>query len=726
MASKVMEILFQIKGQMDGRVENSFYSLNKKTVELSKSIRNLQTNMHNMKYSGVSATDNANLAKAIGMNREMNKLIRERAKLELQTQKAAAYTNAKQNLMSQIGEAVALGGTIITVTSPLRNAISGAMDFEKQMSRVSAISGADSDSLAKLTQKAEEMGAKLPFTTLEAGKAFEYMAMAGWKTEQMMAGIEPVMKLALASGEDLAMVSDIVTDAMSAFGMKAEDAAHFSDVLARAATNSNTTVGLMGNTFQYVAPVAGALKYSVEDTALAIDMMANMGIKGEKAGTALRSTFSRVEEITNQLGIEVTNADGSMRPFRDVLIDTREAFKGMTDAEKKAYAESIAGREAMSGFLALMDTSDEDMMKYIDAIDNAAGATEEMSEKMMNNTAGAWTKFTSALDVAGKKIGNIFLPAVRAVFEYMANGAGKVAEFVANNQDLIESVSIAATVLMGLLSVWKLVNVVMGIWSLVMAASPITWVIIGISILVAAGWYLYKNWDKIVALISNEWEYLKNTTASIIDGIVQYFTDCWNRLVGWLQPFFDAISDAAAAIWESPTAKIALFVAGPIGWIITAASGIITNWEAVKSFFENMWDGAIKALDNFVSYVSDKLGSISNFLNTPIFGSADVSVAHNAAGGIYGRGAFLTTFAEDSGESAIPHTPTARNIGLLAKTNEIMGSPLGGNSYSIPINITVNGSADAGTAQDIGTQVEAAVRRALDNIANQKARVSYA
>ncbi len=229
-----------------------------------------------------------------------------------------------------------------------------------------------------------------------------------------------------------------------------------------------------------------------------------------------------------------------------------------------------------------------------------------------------------------------------------------------------------------------------------------------------------------MAWISNEWEYLKNTATVVLDGIVQYFSECWGRLVGWLQPFFDAISDAAAAIWDSPAAQIVLFISGPIGWLITAASGIITNWEAVKSFFENLWDGAMKSLDAFVAYVSDKLGSISTFLNTPIFGSVGTPVENNAAGGIYGRGAFLTTFAEDSGESAIPHTPTARNIGLLARTNEIMGSPLGGNSYSIPISITVNGAADSGTASNIASEVEAAVQRALANIENQRARVSYA
>ena len=694
MANKVMEILFQIKGQVDGSASNSLSSLNKKTAELSRSIRTLQTNMKNMKYSGVSAEDNANLAKAISMNKQMNELIRKRAGLQGRRNKAADYANARMNLVAQVGEAMALREGIMTVTAPLRSAISGAMDFEKQMSRVSAISGANSEGLAQLTQRAEEMGAKLPFTTLEAGKALEYMAMAGWKTEQMMAGIEPVMKLALASGEDLGMVSDIVTDAMTAFGIVAEgdNVAKFSDVLAKAATNANTTVGLMGNTFQYVAPVAGALKYSIEDTALAIDMMANMGIKGEKAGTALRSTFSQIEKITEELGVEVINAeDGSMRPFRDVLFETRDAFEGLTDAEKKAKAESIVGREAMSGFLALMNTSDEDMQKYIDAIDNAKGATDEMSEKMMNNAEGAWTKYTSAVDVASKAVGKAFLPAVKEVFEYMADRTGKVAEFVANNQDLIQSVGIFIGVLSGLLAVWKLVNLAMALWSLILAASPITWVIIGIAALVAAGYYLYKNWDTVVAWISNEWEYLKNTASAVWAEICAVLSNEWEYIKS----------------------------------VVT--DGVNSAWNAVLNFCNDIR----KTFSEVFDWLSGKWEWISGILSQPIsttvraIFSSDKAES-NAAGGIYSRGAFLTTFAEDSGESAIPHTPTARNIGLLARTNEIMGSPLGGNSYSIPISITVNGSADAGAASSIAAEVEAAVRRALANIENQKARVSYA
>ena len=184
------------------------------------------------------------------------------------------------------------------------------------MSKVAAISGAAGDELETLSDKAKEMGAKTKFSATEAASAFEYMAMAGWKTTDMLGGIEGIMNLAAASGEDLAAVSDIVTDALTAFGLSAQDSGHFADVLAQASSNATTNVGLMGATFKYVAPVAGAMGYSIEDTAVAIGLMANAGIKGEQAGTALRAMFTRLvkppkdaADALDALGISAANSD---------------------------------------------------------------------------------------------------------------------------------------------------------------------------------------------------------------------------------------------------------------------------------------------------------------------------------------------------------------------------------------------------------------------------------
>ena len=269
------------------------------------------------------------------------------------------------------------------------------MDFEAQMKKVQAISGASGADFEALTAKAKEMGAATQFSATESAQALEYMAMAGWKTDDMLGGISGIMDLAAASGEDLGRVSDIVTDALTAFGLQASDSAHFADVLAQASSNSNTNVSMMGMTFKYVAPIAGALKYSIEDVGTAVGLMANAGIKGEQAGTSLRAMMTRLVDppkeagsAMDRLGITVKNADGTMKPFRQTMKDLRSTFAGLTDAEKAEAASAIAGQEAMSGFLAIVNASEADFDKLTASIDNAEGTAGNMAKTVNDNLKG--------------------------------------------------------------------------------------------------------------------------------------------------------------------------------------------------------------------------------------------------------------------------------------------------------------------------------------------------
>ena len=299
------------------------------------------------------------------------------------------------------------------------DAIKSYADFEKEMSAVKAISGATGAEFDMLTEKARQMGADTKFSATESAQAFEYMAMAGWKTDDMMSGIEGVMNLAAASGEDLGRVSDIVTDALTAFGLKASDSAHFADVLAAAATSSNTNVGMMGETFKYVAPLAGALKYDVEDVATAIGVMANSGVKASEAGTSLRSIFTRLAKppkdaakALDALGISIKNDDGTIKPFMQTMEEMRDKFSGLTDDQKVQYAASIAGQEAMSGLLAIMNASEGDFEKVANAIDHANGSAEKMAKTRMDNLAGdielvggAWDQFIQTVMKGGTASG---------------------------------------------------------------------------------------------------------------------------------------------------------------------------------------------------------------------------------------------------------------------------------------------------------------------------------
>ncbi len=301
-----------------------------------------------------------------------------------------------------------LGGAVSACTGVV---VKLGMDFESQMSKVQAISGATGDEIQLLTDKAKEMGAKTKFSATESAQALEYMAMAGWKTDDMLGGLEGIMNLAAASGEDLASTSDIVTDALTAFGMSASDSSHFADVLAVASSNANTNVGMMGETFKYVAPVAGALGFSAEDTALAIGLMANSGIKAGQAGTSLRAILSRMAKPTKEvqgamdaLNISLTNSDGSMKSLNEIMGDLRNGFAGLSEAEQAEMASALGGQEAMSGLLAIVNASDSDFEKLESAIYSCDGAAAQMADTMNANLKGRLTVLKSSLEGLGLEL----------------------------------------------------------------------------------------------------------------------------------------------------------------------------------------------------------------------------------------------------------------------------------------------------------------------------------
>lgn len=329
---------------------------------------------------------------------------------ELDSKKAekamSRFSSYAKTAMAGVKTAIVTGSAAITAMAGY--SVKVGSDFEAAMSKVSAISGATGDDLQKLTEKAKEMGAKTKFSATESAQAFEYMAMAGWKTDDMLNGIEGIMNLAAASGEDLATTSDIVTDALTAMGLQASDSGHFADVLAAASSNSNTNVGMMGETFKYVAPVAGALGYNIEDLSQAIGLMANSGIKSTQAGTALRSILARLAKppkeaaaAMDKYDISMKNSDGSTKSLMEVMENMRDSLRGLPKDEKAAAAAALGGQEAMSGLLAIVNASDTDFKKLASSIKNADGASEKMANTMNDNLKGSITIAGSALEGFG-------------------------------------------------------------------------------------------------------------------------------------------------------------------------------------------------------------------------------------------------------------------------------------------------------------------------------------
>lgn len=302
-------------------------------------------------------------------------------------------------------------------------AINAGKSFEAGMGEVQAISGASRKDLEALTNKAKEMGATTKFSATQASEGLKYMAMAGWNSQQMIDGLPGVMNLAAASGEDLGTVSDIVTDALTAMGLKAGDSAHFADVLATAASSSNTNVAMMGETFKYAAPLAGTLGYNIEDLSQAIGLMANAGIKGSQSGTSLRSILTRLAsppsdaaKAMEKYGISIKNSDGSMKSLMEVMENMRDSLQGLPEDEKAAAASALGGQEAMSGLLAIINASESDFDNLSKAIDNASGAAQNQADIMNDNLQGALYELGSAAESAGIELyDNIKNPAKKAV-----------------------------------------------------------------------------------------------------------------------------------------------------------------------------------------------------------------------------------------------------------------------------------------------------------------------
>lgn len=436
-----VELSLNDRGFIKGiqQAQQSLQGLVKSTTGLSPAVSSASRNMSaatssvkGVQQAAKSATSSITKLKQAGSNVSVNIKAKNNASStisQVQSQlngfKGKVYTATvavKQKMTGAVGAASnKLNGALLGAGAQMAamggigfgifDAVKGYADFEEEMSAVKAISGATADEFQRLNEKAIQMGADTKFSALESAQAFKYMGMAGWKTEDMIGGIAGIMNLAAASGEDLAMTSDIVTDSLSAFGLQARDSAMFADVLAATATNSNTNVAMMGQTFKYAAPVAGALGFSIQDTALAVGLMANQGIKASEAGTSLRSMMTRLVKPTKEsgqamdiLGLSITDSNGKMKPFRDIIADIREGMKKLTPESKAAVAGMLAGQEAMSGLLALVNSSDGDFDKLAEAIDNSNGAAERMAKIRMDNLkgdleqlSGDWDSFTTKL-----------------------------------------------------------------------------------------------------------------------------------------------------------------------------------------------------------------------------------------------------------------------------------------------------------------------------------------
>lgn len=591
-------------------------------------------------------------------------------------QEQAATTSTSLAKIDEVGQKMESVGNSIAGAGksmmPLTLAIGGvgtaavktAADFDAGMSQVAAISGATGDDLEALRDKAREMGSKTKFSASEAASAMEYMAMAGWKTGDMLGGIEGIMNLAAASGEDLATTSDIVTDALTAFGLSAEDSGHFADILAAASSNANTNVSMMGETFKYCAPIAGALGFSAEDTAEAIGLMANTGIKSTQAGTALRTIMNNLTgevkisgKAIGDVTIATTNADGSMRDLSDILADCRTAFSGLSESEKAQAAETLVGKNAMSGFLALMNAAPEDIDKLSNAIDNCDGTAESMAATMQDNLAGQLTILKSQLEELAISFGEILMPAIRSIVSHIQGFIDKLNGMDESQKKAIITIGLVVAAIGPLLviigTVISKVGVAMqgfvklaGAFNKIKAAAsagtgifgklgaaiggvsaPVLAVVAVIAVLVAAFVHLWNTNEGFREAILGTWEKIKTTVSNFVEGIRE-------RLAA-LGISFSDIAETIKAIWNGPCAVLAPIFEGAfnaIANVLQTVLGVITgildvfiglftgNWEqvwtGVKEIFSSIWEGIKGAFQNAIDTIRGIADAVLGWFGT--------------------------------------------------------------------------------------------------------------
>ena len=558
--------------------------------------------------------------------------------------------------MEAVGNSIAgAGKKMMGVTTVIGGvgvaAVKTAADFDSAMSQVAAVSGATGKDFDALRSKAREMGSKTKFSATEAAEAMNYMAMAGWKTEDMLGGIEGVMNLAAASGEDLATTSDIVTDALTAFGLSAKDSGHFADILAAASSNANTNVSMMGETFKYCAPIAGALGFSAEDTAEAIGLMANAGIKSSQAGTALRTIMNNLAgdvkisgKAIGDVTIATTNADGSMRDLSDILADCRSAFGNLTESEKAQAAESLVGKNAMSGFLALMNAGEDDIEKLSSAIDNCDGSAEKMAMTMQDNLAGQLTILKSQLQELAISFGDILMPAIRSIVSKLQGFVDKLNGMDEGTKRTIVTIALLVASIGPLLiiigttiskigvAMQGFVKLANGVSKLKVAiqggtgvlgklgaalggvSAPVLAVVAVIAVLVAAFVHLWRTNEGFRDAIIGTWNRIKDTISGFCQGIVDrlnalgfQFTD----IVDVLKTVWDGFCQILAPIFEgvfNHIANILSTVTGVITGILDVFIGIFTGnwsqaWTGVKEIFSSIWNGISSFFTNILNVI---------------------------------------------------------------------------------------------------------------------------
>lgn len=461
----------------------------------------------------------------------------------------------------------------------------------------------------------------------------------------MIDGLPGILNLAAASGESLANTSDIVTDALTAFGLKAEDSLHFADVLAKTSSSANTNVSLMGETFKYVAPLAGTLGFSVEDTALAVGLMANAGIKGSQAGTALKTAIANLASPTDsmkeqmkKLGISITDTNGSVKPLITILEELRTKFGKLSSAQQSAAASTIFGKESMSGMLAIINASDSDFNSLYENIKNADGAAKDMADTMQDNLQGDLTTLSSALEGVGIKVSEVLEPALRDIVEAITDLFSWLNGL---DDEITNTIVIIGTVVAAIGPLLVVIGTLAGpistaislfgkfklaLFGTTESAGAIGTVVSALSGPVLA---IIALVVATVAALVNLWNTNEGFRNAVVDIASQVMSILQNLAVV-VQPILDTLKIALLAIWQEALVPlwenfqiVIANIVTLISWLFDGISPII---NAIVSLIEIIVIPLIQGLLTvIVAFVTSSAGLLGSFLSS-VSGIIDAAI----------------------------------------------------------------------------------------------------
>ncbi|MEQ2554882.1 phage tail tape measure protein [Lachnospira intestinalis] len=790
--------------------------LNKAIDETKQKLQMLQ-NAQRQAASEVGQNGKITQEQYRALQREVEATKEEIKKLQKEANSANAALQKVSDVTGKIGKtATKIGKGMSVVSAGIGGVATAAVkttaDFESAMSNVQAISGATGEDMNSLKEKAREMGAQTKFSATEAGEAMSYMAMAGWKTEEMMSGISGIMNLAAASGEDLATTSDIVTDALTAFGLTAQDTEKFVDTLAATATNSNTNVSLLGESFKYCAPVCGALGYSAEDTSIALGLMANCGIKATNAGTALRAILTNmakptdaVEAAMSELGVSLTDSEGKMLSLRDLMVNLRDGFGqseisaeeltesmnqlqtayengettadeyeeaqkkliesayGAEGAEKARLAAMLAGKEGMSGLLAIVNATEGDLDKLTTAIDNSKDSAQNMADIMNDNLKGQLTILKSQCQELAISIGELLMPQIRNIVGSVQGVVDKLNRMSDHQKKLIvdialliaaigplllvigkisagiSTVSAVAAKIMPFIGIFmnkcsmlpgifmKIITASKGIaQSISLMLGPVGMIVAAIVAVIAILVGLYTKCDDFRNFVNNTLLGMFTFIQQIISELIAVIQEFWEWLEPYVSPHIEFLKGILILAIEGIKAFIELFLLNIVTSIKAVLIVIQNVVELVLGVIKSVVSGAMDFIQGIIDVV---LGVISGDWERVWTGIKEMlGGIVEAIGGIIGN---LVSFLTNTFEDLI-------NLGFewgkdfvsgLAKGIKSMIDSVGDAAKSIAnkiTNILHFSRPDEGPLRDYETWMPDFVGRMAEQIKQQEYKIAQA